>query len=313
MKILVFLISLLAAIPAFAQTLETLNQQITALDLQIAESSKEYAKLNQINAQRLQKVEAAKAKNDNVAAELELRAAYASADQLSEINTRLNTMRQEKSQLCNQWREIYRKSIDDLLNQAEQEKERKKKAVIGRKLQQYQQWNAAICVGNHIDSISEQWRSVKIENYDGPQEIKQKIQLLTDITRELRITIAKLDTSYQDAIREQKTKERAEEFIQEGTLFNDGSTMLTSARSTPNEVNAASGPPVSSFSAQPPAPSGNSATSQPLFLKDWESKENVPLTEKDYQKSRADLVALQKELQTKIDEFEKKEKEFQVP
>jgi hypothetical protein len=292
-----------------AQSLDQVDSQITKTQSQINNLNKEYARLTQINNDRLKKVADAKNHNDATAAENELKAAYASAEQLNQINVQLNQLKSQKAQLCNDWRAIYRKTMDDLLAQAEQQKDRKQKADIGRKLQHYQQENAALCAENP-DLFSTEWRSLQVESYDGPAEINQKIQMLQDISRELRITLTKLDTKYQDALRERKTKERAQEFIQEGTLFNDGSTLVTSSR-TISEQGIPVNTPTTFESLPQQSPSENG--SQAILLNDWQTTDNPEAIEQDYKKTHTELLSLQKDLQTKIEEFEKRAKNLQLP
>jgi hypothetical protein len=308
-KLLLLLMILFVASRVSAQTLDQLDSQITKTQAQIGNLQKEYARLTQLNNDRLKKVAEAKSRNDTASADNELKAAYAATEQLDQMNAQLNQLKSQKAQLCSQWRAIYRKTMDELLAQAEQQKDRKDKADLGRKLQHYQQENAALCAENP-DLVSTQWRSLQIESYDGPAEINQKIQLLQDISRDLRITLTKLDTKYQDALREQKTKERAQEFIQEGTLFNDGSTLVTSSR-TISEVGIPANSVVDAGSQQH-SPS-DTATSQIVTSNDWQTMDNPEAIEKDYKKTHTELLALQKDLQTKIEEFEKRAKNLQLP
>jgi len=291
-----------------AQTLDQLDSQISKTQSQINNLNKEYSRLTQINNDRLKKVADAKNHNDATAAENELKAAYASAEQLNQINVQLNQLKSQKAQLCNEWRAIYRKTMDDLLAQAEQQKDRKQKADIGRKLQHYQQENAVLCAENP-DLFSTEWRSLQVESYDGPAEINQKIQMLQDISRELRITLTKLDTKYQDALRERKTKERAQEFVQEGTLFNDGSTVVTSSRT----ISEAGFPNTPTTFESVPQQSPNENGSQAVLLNDWETMDNPEAIEQDYKKTHTELLSLQKDLQIKLEEFEKRAKNLQLP
>jgi len=299
-RILFFcLLMAIAAIPLFAATLEDLQPSIKSLDSQITALDKQYQSLKKANDERVHRIERAKQGNDSQAVEQEMKVAYSSAEQLNAINVEMNRLHAEKDRLCQDWRNIYRKTTDDLLSAAEKENQRQEKALLGKRLQQYQAVNSALCLNHDAPLISEQWRALEVQDYDGPPQIDQKIQLLRDISREVSIRMSRLDARYQDAIRERKTRERAQEFVDEGTLFNEG----LSVRNTP-QPSAGTNGTINRISGTSPS-NTPSVTSD---VREWSGQENDEQFEALYKKERAQLLQEQKELEKKIEDFSRKEK-----
>ena len=282
--------------PAFSQSLESIERQIASIDSQIAAFNKEYVNEKKANEQRMKRQE--------------LTQAYASAERLDFINQQLNQLRSHRARLCEQWRAHYRKTVDESLISAERESDKKKKAEIGKKLHALQAQNIRLCPTDSPSLISQEWRSLQVESYDGPQEIQQKLQLLKDISRELMISLARLDNQHQEALREKRTKDRAQEFIQEGTLFNDVIAVRSTTTTTP-------GTPASSpvefvdRSSSDTANQGSSGVA--VGVQEWQNKEEGQQIEDEYKKNRAQLLEQQDELRRKMEEFDRKAKSLQIP
>jgi hypothetical protein len=104
----------------FAETLEDVQREIANKDAQITKLEKEYQQLKETNEELLKKKE--------------LGQAYAGAERLNRMNLQLNRLRADRIQYCERWRSLYRQTTDDLLEAAHQEKDRKKRGEIGKKL-----------------------------------------------------------------------------------------------------------------------------------------------------------------------------------
>ena len=126
------------------------------------------------NKDRLTKIEKSTQGNDSKAMEKELQLAYGSAENLNQINLRINQLHQDKQKLCLNWHAAYRKTMDELLVLAGNEKDIKKKAQIGRKIQLFQARNTKLCADSQEATLSLDWRNIRIEAFDGPAEINQK-------------------------------------------------------------------------------------------------------------------------------------------
>ena len=267
-----------------AETLDMLERNIRETDRQITALEKEYGKEQQSNEERIRKSQ--------------MKQAYASSERLHEINHLLNGLRGKRDSLCNQWRELYRNEADQLLGAAESEQRKDRKIEIGKQLIQLQTRNSRFCPESPGPLPSHEWKSIRIENYDGPQEIQQKTQLLRDLSRETSIGLTKLDGQYQNALKERRTRERAQEFIQEGTLFNDSAGIRS-----PTFTTAAAGPGGTGVEVvdRPSSVDSNpsNASGSPAFQKDV-SKQQL---ESEYKKKRAELLSQQEELKKRIEEF----------
>src|SRR5262249_11840360 len=139
---------MLLAVPAvrlFAASLDDLQPSIKSLDAQIAALDKQYESLKKANDERVSRIERAKQGNDSQAVEQEMKAAYGSAEKLNSMNEELNRLRAEKDRLCQEWRNVYRKTTDNLLSDAEKENQKQEKALLGKRLQNYQALNTELC------------------------------------------------------------------------------------------------------------------------------------------------------------------------
>lgn len=299
-----------------AEDLASLDKKITVAENQIRDLSKQYEKQQGDLDQTLTRIEQARKQGTQSAVDSQTKIAYSATDTLNELLNQLNNLKSTRETLCASWRTSYRDAVDDLLKQADKEDDKKKKAEIGKLLQKYQVRNTQICLEQQDNLATQQWRAIKVESYDGPQEVSQKLQLLQDISREISIGLSRLDQRYEESLREENMRERAQEFVQEGTLFNEGVAVHPTAR-TPG--------PTSTFGTLP-TPGGNpgneavdqgtSTTSgipQNPSSGDWLSSGNPQKREKEYNKTRQDLLQQQKELQEKILEFQQKEKSLSIP
>ncbi len=268
-----------------AETLETLDRNIRQTDRQIAVLEKEYGKEQQANAERIRKSQ--------------LKDAYASAERLEKINQRLNELHVKHDSLCNQWNRLYRTEADRLLDIAESEQQKDKKAEIGRQLIDLQERSSRFCPESAGIQPSSAWRSVKVESYDGPREMQEKTQLLRDLSREISISLTKLDTQYQDALRERRTRERAQEFIQEGTLFNDSAGI----RSPTLTTTAGSPGPGAAIEVVDRPSSVDSNTAAGGNILELQKEVSPQQLEIEYKKKRMELLLQQEELQKRIEEF----------
>jgi len=269
-----------------AATLDTLEQTIRETDREIALLEKEYGKEQQANAERIRKSQ--------------LKEAYVSAELLQEINQRLNGLHVKHDSLCNQWKGLYRNEADRLLGIAESEQQKDKKAEIGRRLIDLQARNSRFCPESAGILPSSAWKSVKIESYDGPREMEEKTQLLRDLSREVSISLTKLGAQYQDALREHRTRERAQEFIQEGTLFNDSAGIRSPTFTTTAGPGSAGIEVVDRPSSVDGSPSNTSG------VPEFQNEANAQQMEAEYKKKRAELLLQQEELQKRIEEFSRK-------
>lgn len=316
LQVLLLLCLLLFPLILSAQTLDELSTRLTGLESRINALNDEYSKEEKSNGQRLEMIEFARRGRDSQVLEQELKFAYASAEKLSRINLELNKLNEAKRAACQQWQAAYRKTIDELLTLAEEEKDQKNRVQLGRKLQLYQKTNGRLCPQGLDMVLSQDWRQLQIQPYDGPQEIRQKISLLNDLSRELKIRLAHLESYYQESIQERRTKERAQEFIQEGTLF-DSSNLRTSRSSATNPGDGSTIPtserPEGGFSQGGPTSEGaaggtTGSTNTPHqegSTSDWGSA-SVEQIEIDYKKLKSALLDQQSGLQKKISEFENK-------
>lgn len=310
MKSILALFLLVTAIAA-AEDLDSLYQRIALLEKQMIDLRNEYAGEKQNNDRRLVRIQEAKEEGNNEAAERELKEGYASAERLSKLNTAVNAKQQELENFCKEWRPMYGSEVDALLEKAEKEKNAKKRAETGAKLQKYQSLNSRLCV-QAPNMLSAEWKNLRVESYDGPQEINQKVQLLKDISREMSIQLTRLDEQYKQAARERLTRDRAQEFIEEGTLF-DGSVNVR-ARNHPGAIVTEGEPtnnPTPTDTRNPPekTDSGESTTagtSDSSVSTEWYRSSDSLKTETGYKKQRSELVQQQEEIRKKIQEFEAK-------
>src|SRR4249919_612348 len=122
---------LLIAASVFAggvEDLEALYQRIALLQKQIVDLQHQYNTEKQNNDQRLVRIQDAKSKGNNYAADLELQEGYESAERLSGLNALVNDKHQQIEKFCGEWRSLYGPGVDELLANAEKEKNGKKKA-----------------------------------------------------------------------------------------------------------------------------------------------------------------------------------------
>ena len=311
-----------AAAGATVEDLESLYQRMALLQKQIGDLRKQYETEKQNNDQRVVRIKDAKSKGNNYAADVELQEGYESAERLSGLNALVNDKHQQIENLCGDWRLLYGPGVDELLSNAEKEKNGKKKAEIGSKLQKYQSLNSQLCV--QMASIgSAEWKSLQVEPYDGPQEINLKVQLLKDISRETSIQLARLDEQYKQSSRERRTRDRAQEFIEEGTLFEGGVNVRTRANGSGVTTSTDGGPVISGPGIVDPGKSGDSEKSSAdaattgapdsSSSNDWHHSSDFPKTEKDYKKQRSELIQQQQELRKKIEDFEAKQQALIQP
>lgn len=308
------LLVLLYSFSLSAQTLETLDTQITTTDNLLLKWTEEYERENKQNKNRLERIEKATQNNDSKFMEKELQFAYGSAEKLNQINLRINQLHVDKQKLCLSWHATYRKTMDDLLVSAENVKDIKKKAEIGRKMQSLQARNTKLCADNQEARLSLDWRNIRIEAIDGPPEINQKIQLLKDISREVLIGLTNLETQRQDFLREQKTRELAEEMIQEADLFNESLAIRrVPSGATRSPVSSETPDGLSPNSVVDPSTKNTTSTGE-LAGGALDTRITDPVQfEQLYKKNVADLQAQQKRLQSMIQEFEQKAKEMKIP
>lgn len=299
-----FLSLLLAGSFAFAQSLDSLDAALTKVDQQRSALSRDYDREKKQNEDRRRRIE------NGTASHADVQEAYASATRLDEMNSKLNELTSQKSSLCARWHTLYGSTVDTLLAAAEKEADRKKKAETGHLLERLQARNEQLCAESlSVDPV--QWKSLSVESYDGPQEIEQKVQLLKDIARENALRLARLDELYRESQKEHRTRERAQEFIQEGTLFDQTVTV----RSTGAGIETGALPGGSSLGtkANPPEASATGSAPGPEFGPEWRLSDNPKQAEKDYHKKREELALQQKDLQKKIADFEEKAKTLLHP
>lgn len=305
MKTTVFLLALLlAGACVSAQSLDSLDAALTKVDQQRSAVALDYDREKKQNEDRRRRIE------NGTASHADVQEAYASAARLDEMNSKLNELTSQKSSLCARWHALYGSTVDTLLASAEKEADKKKKAEAGRLLQRLQARNEQLCAENlSVDPL--QWKSLSVEAYDGPQEIEQKVQLLKDIARENALRLARLEDLYRQSQKEHRTRERAQEFIQEGTLFDQTVTV----RSTGGVIETGAAPGGSSLGtkANPPEASATGSTPGPEFGPEWRFSDNPKQAEEDYRKKREELALQQKDLQKKIAEFEEKAKTLLHP
>jgi len=326
---LLALLMLLISSAAFAgavDDLESLYQRMALLQKQIGDLQKQYDTEKQNNDQRVVRIKDAKSKGNNYTADLELQEGYESAERLSGLNALVNDKHQQIANLCGDWRLLYGPGVDELLANAEKEKNRKKKAEIGSRLQKYQSLNSQLCVQT-ANIGSAEWKSLQVAPYDGPQEINQKVQLLKDISREISIQLTRLDEQHKQSARERRTRDRAQEFVEEGTLFEGGVNVRTRATGSGvttsgdgGSVPVISGPGIvdpSGGSGTPEKnPSGDAATTgapDSSTSNEWHHSSDFPKTEKEYKIQRAELIQQQEELRKKIQDFEAKQQALIQP
>jgi hypothetical protein len=309
---------------ATVEDLESLYLRMTMLQKKIAELQNQYDSEKQDNDRRLVRIQDAKSKGNTELANSELQDGYVSAEQLGNLNVLINAKKQQIETYCNDWRLLYGPAVDSLLENAKKERNAKKKAEIGSKLQKYQSLNSELCVQTAIIGSAE-WKSLQVQPYDGPQEINQKVQLLKDISREISIQLTRLDEQHKQSARERQTRDRAQEFIEEGTLFEGGVNVRT--RATGSGVTTSSdgghsvnGPGIVDAPGSPGAPekdsSGDAATTgapDSSSSTEWHRTSDFPKTEKDYKRQRAELVQQQEELRKKIQDFEAKQQALIQP
>jgi len=275
---------------AFAESTETLSNKILALNQQIANTTKDLQQEERNNANLLSRVQESKDA---------LKAAYASAEQLNALNGHLNKLREQHASLCKDWRVSYAQTVDDLLTKAQNEKNPKQKGVLGKQLQDLQKQNVRLCADSTRIIVSQEWRSIRTEPYDGPQEIKQKIRLLQEISREINIHLARLDQQLQDFRKERKTKERAEEFIQESTLFTDNVAVRRADTALA---------PLSAPGDRESSPVSDIVTTGELY-----GKEQQEQFELQYQQKKKELLTQQKDLTQKLQELKTRAQQLEIP
>ncbi|MCI0411708.1 hypothetical protein L0222_02775 [bacterium] len=287
---LILAVLLLTPVLVLAESTEMLAQRIFSLNQQITNVTKDLQQEKKNNATLLSRAQQSQDA---------LRAAYASAERLNELNSQLNKLREQHASLCKDWRVSYAQTVDDLLAKAQNEKNPKQKGEFGKKLQDLQKQNVRLCADNMRVTVSQEWRSIRTEPYDGPQEIEQKIQLLQEISREINIHLARLDQQFQDFQKERKTKERAEEFIQESTLFTDN-VAVRRADSTFAPVVA---PGVE-----------KSSTGADIFgTGELYGKEQQEQFELQYQQKKKELLTQQKDLTQKLQELKTRAQQLEIP
>lgn len=323
-RLMIVLMVLITAV-AFAgaiEDLESLYQRMALLQKQINDLQKQYDTEKQNNDQRLVRIKDAKSKGNNYTADLELQEGYESAERLSGLNALVNDKHQQIESLCGDWRLLYGAAVDELLTNAEKEKNAKKKAEIGAKLQKYQSLNSQLCV--QAASIgSAEWKGLQVAPYDGPQEINQKVQLLKDISREIAIQLTRLDEQHKQSARERRTRDRAQEFIEEGTLFEGGVNVRTRATGSGITTSGDGGSQVPSGPGIVDTPGGSekgstgdaATTGAPdsSTSNEWHHSPDFPKTEKEYKIQRAELIQQQEELRKKIQDFEAKQQALIQP
>ena len=274
-----------------AETTQSLAAKLEALNSEIATADSEYQKEKKRNSQLVSK---------SANSEDSLKEAYASAETLNALTYRLNSLEQQQAALCKEWRTTYAADVDALLARAASVADPKKKGAIGKQLRELQKQNQQFCAENSKIAVSEEWRSVQIESYDGPQEIRQKIVLLQDVSREINIHLAQMDQQLENYRKERKTKERAEEFIEESTLFTDN---ISVRRGEPGPDTMANGP--TSEIAQPSA--------EVIARGELYSKEQSQQFELQHRQKKAQLLSQQRDLQKKISEFETRANQLNLP
>jgi ribosomal protein S10 len=288
------LLSLFFVLPSFAigESIDSLASRIATLNSQIATASKQCDQEKKINRDLVSSASL----SDEA-----MKRAYASAEKLNLLNATLNQLQEQKASLCEQWRVLYGAMVDKLLSDATREKNPKKKGELGKGLQTLQKQNLEFCPDQRKSIVSQEWRSIRIESYDGPQEIRQKIQLLKDISREINIHLAQLDQQMQNFQKEKQTKERAEEFIQESTLFTDNVAIRRTGRT------------IETTGAGPLTSESSTGSAEVLSRNDSYGKEQQEQFELQYHQRKTDLQTQQKDLLQKILEMETKAREFKIP
>ena len=281
---------ILLSISVSAGTVETLSQKIMALDQQIAQVSKELQeekKNNEALVSEVQKSEQA------------WKDAYASAEKLNALNVRLHELSEQHSKLCREWKIAYASSVDSLLTKAQNEKSPQKKGEVGKILQSLQKQNVKLCAENSKIGVSQEWRSISVEPYDGPQEVNQKMELLQEISREIQIHLARLDQQLQEFQKERKTKERAEEFIQESTLFSDHVSVRRGGVET---TNSATGGEID-----------KGLTGTEIFTRgELYGKEQQEQFELQHQQKKKELLLQQKEVKQKLEELHTRAQQLEI-
>ena len=281
---------ILLSISVSAGTVETLSQKIMALDQQIAQVSKELQeekKNNEALVSEVQKSEQA------------WKDAYASAEKLNALNVRLHELSEQHSKLCKEWKITYASSVDSLLTKAQNEKSPQKKGEVGKSLQSLQKQNVKLCAENSKIGVSQEWRSISVEPYDGPQEVNQKMELLQEISREIQIHLARLDQQLQEFQKERKTKERAEEFIQESTLFSDHVSVRRGGVET---TNSATGGEID-----------KGLTGTEIFTRgELYGKEQQEQFELQHQQKKKELLLQQKEVKQKLEELHTRAQQLEI-
>lgn len=306
---------------AAMEDLEPLYQKMVLLQKQIVDLQSQYKNEKENNDRRLVRIQEARTKGNSYAVDAEMQEGYESAERLSGLNALVNDKHQQIEKLCGEWRLLYGRGVDVLLSNAEKEKNGKKRAEIGSKLQKYQSLNSQLCVpAANIGST--EWKTLQVEAYDGPQEINQKVQLLKDISREISIQLTRLDEHHKQSARERRTRDRAQEFIEEGTLFEGGVNVRTRATGSGVTTSSDGGPTVNgpgivdTPGTSEKDPSGDAATTGALDSSsstEWHRTSDFPKTEKEYKKQRAELVQQQEELHKKIQDFEAKQQALVQP
>ncbi len=276
----------------FAESPETLSKQLQTLDLQISELTKVLQMEKNNNATLL-----TKSRQSGEA----LREAYVSAERLSAINSQLNQLLEEHSNLCKEWKVAYAQTVDALLLDAQNEKSPKRKGELGKRLQAFQKQNVQLCPGSAKIGVSQEWRSIRVEPYDGPQEVRQKLELLREISREIQIHLARLDQQLQDFQKERKTKARAEEFIQESTLFTDNVTVRRGGSSAEPTTSGANG-----------EIDKNSSGTEIITRGELYGKEQQEQFELQYQQKKKELLSQQKDLSHRIRELQTRAQQLEI-
>jgi hypothetical protein len=294
-RITLFTFALLITIgvQAYADAIDSLASRISKLNSQIAVATKQLEQEKKTNQDLVSR------SSDSDEA---MKKAYASAEKLNQLNANLNQLQEQQNRLCEEWRLAYAKTVDSLLLQASSEGNPKKRGQIGEKLRELQEQNQKICPDQRKSAVSQEWRSIRAESYDGPQEIQQKIQLLKDISREMNIQVAQLDQQMQNFQKEKKTKERAEEFIQESTLFTDNLAIGRTGRT----IETSTTDPLVGTPA-------TGTTPEVLNHTELSGKEQIEQFELQYKQKKKDLQTQQQDIQQKITELEQRASQLQIP
>jgi len=118
-----------------AQDLASLDKQIVSVESDLKELTKQYEQRKTNIDEALAKIDQEKSAGNAQAADSQTKAVYTATEQLNQMLARMNELKDRRSRLCDEWRASYRKTVDELLQTAEKEKEKGRKAEIGKLLQ----------------------------------------------------------------------------------------------------------------------------------------------------------------------------------